>query len=90
VTFTNEKSQGLKVTGSLFEFSAHPYSIENLDEAKTICELKETDYINVNIDHRQMGVGGFNSWSLKAAPLEKYRIPAGNYLYKITFKPVGF
>ncbi len=90
VTFTNSQSQGLKITGSLFEFSAHPYSNENLEEATSICELKDTDYINVNIDHRHMGVGGFNSWSPKAAPLEKHRIPSGDYLYKITLKPVGF
>ena len=89
-SFTNNQAQGLKVAGSLFEFSAHPYTNENIDKATTICELEEADHINVNIDHRQMGVGGFNSWTNKAAPLEQYRIPAGNYLYKITLMPIGF
>ncbi|CAL66669.1 glycoside hydrolase family 2 TIM barrel-domain containing protein [Christiangramia forsetii] len=90
VQFKDKKGDGLKFTGSLFEFSAYPYSNENLEKATNICELEEGDYTTLNIDHKQMGVGGFNSWSWKAAPLEKYRIPPGNYIYKIKIQPVGF
>ncbi|MEM6964151.1 MAG: glycoside hydrolase family 2 TIM barrel-domain containing protein [Bacteroidota bacterium] len=90
VNFLNDSDQGIRISGNLFEFSAHPYSNENIESATTTCELRPTDFINVNIDNRQMGVGGFNSWTTKAAPLEKHRIPSGNYAYKITLMPVGF
>ncbi|SFF67693.1 beta-galactosidase [Salegentibacter agarivorans] len=90
VEFRDENEKGLKITGSLFEFSAYPYSNENLEKATYTCELKNSNYITLNLDHKQMGVGGFNSWSWKAAPLEKYRIPAGDYIYKIKIMPIGF
>ncbi|MEM6699732.1 MAG: beta-galactosidase small subunit, partial [Bacteroidota bacterium] len=90
VHFLNEKGQGLSISGNRFNFGAHPYTNENLETATSICELKEIDYININLDHKQMGVGGFNSWSDKAAPLERYRVPAGNYSYKMIFQPIGF
>lgn len=87
--FLNEEGQGLQVSGQDFEFSAHSYTNENLEAAKLVCELEDSDYITVNIDHKQMGVGGFNSWSWKAAPLEKHRIKAGNYQYTIRISPIG-
>ena len=88
--FLNERGQGLQITGKDFEFSAHAYTNENLEDATLVCELEEADHITVNIDHQQMGVGGFNSWSWKAAPLEKHRIPAGNYQYRLIFTPTGW
>lgn len=87
--FLDEKGQGLQIAGNNFEFSAHSYTNENLEAATLVCELEEMDHITINIDHKQMGVGGFNSWSWKAAPLEQYRIKAGNYQYTITIMPVG-
>lgn len=36
--------------------------------------LTESDNLTVNIDYGQMGVGGDNSWTEKALPLEKYRL----------------
>lgn len=89
VTFLDNQQQGFRIEGNSFEFSAQPYSNENLEAAKLVCELEDNDFITVNIDHKQMGVGGFNSWSWKAAPLEKHRIKAGNYQYSITISPLG-
>jgi beta-galactosidase len=34
-----------------------------------------------------MGVGGNDSWSEVAAPLEKYQIPAKNYQYSFYIVP---
>jgi beta-galactosidase len=45
-------------SGTGFNFSAWPYSMEDLDAAKHIHELPKRDYITLNIDHRQNGVGG--------------------------------
>jgi beta-galactosidase len=38
-------------------------------------ELPARDYHTLNIDHRQSGVGGTNSWGALALP--QYRIPSG-------------
>lgn len=41
-----------------FQFSAHPYTLEMLDSAKHLHELKSLDYLSVYIDGNQRGVGG--------------------------------
>ena len=40
----------------------------------------------VNIDYKQMGVGGDNSWGLPV--LEKYLINPGKYSYNLSLRPV--
>ena len=41
----------------------------------------------VHLDTRQMGVGGINTWG--ALPLEKYRIPAGDYDFAFRLIPLA-
>ena len=48
----------LRAVGKPFEFSAHPYTLEMLDEAKHLHELGRTESVTVNIDGAQRGVGG--------------------------------
>jgi len=36
---------------------------------------------------KQMGVGGINTWDIRAAPLNKYRIPAKHYSYSFWMIP---
>ncbi len=57
-----------------FEFSVWPYSIANIDSAVHTYDLKSDGTYTINLDYRQMGIGGDNSWSPKALPLEKYRL----------------
>ncbi len=43
----------------------------------------------MNLDFKQMGVGGIDSWSHQAYPMEAYRIPANqSYAYSFTLKPI--
>ena len=73
------KTEGLLVVAdSLLSMSAWPYTEENIVSAKHTNKLKDAGYITLNIDLIQMGVGGNDSWSDVAAPLEKYQIPAKN------------
>ena len=60
-----------------FNFSVWPYSYENLKNALHTNDLKSADSLTVNIDYGQMGVGGDNSWTDKALPMEKYRLNEG-------------
>jgi beta-galactosidase len=72
---------------SLLSMSAWPYTEENFVQAKHTTDLRETGYITLNIDLLQMGVGGNDSWSDVAAPLEKYQIKPGNYRYSFLILP---
>ena len=49
-------------------------------------DLPKRDFISINIDLKQMGVGGDNSWG--ARPLTKYLIEPGNKSYSFLIKPM--
>ena len=62
-------------------FSALPYSMEQLDagaqRAGHTFDLKETGKTYLHVDHRQMGVGGDDSWG--ARPHPRYRLENQSY-----------
>jgi len=55
---SDKSGDGLLITGDHFNFSAWPYSQEALEKATHQHELTAQDFITVNIDHMQCGVGG--------------------------------
>ena len=71
-----------------FGFSIWPWSAKNLEEAKHPYDLVEQGFYTLNIDHKQMGVGGTDTWSTKALPLEHYRIPSGKYHWSFMLMPI--
>lgn len=77
----------LVVADSLLSMSAWPYTEENINEAEHTNELDDAGFITLNIDLTQMGVGGNDSWSDVAQPLEKYQIPAKPYQYSFYLFP---
>lgn len=86
---TNSSGKGLYVAGEQpLGISAWPYTQENIEEAKHTYDLEEADFITLNIDHKQMGVGGNNSWSQKAWPMEPYQLPAQDYSYSFYIRPI--
>lgn len=86
--FSNRKKEGLLVIAdSLLSMSAWPYTEENIETARHTNKLKDAGYITVNIDLVQMGVGGNDSWSDVAAPLQQYQVPATNYRYGFSILP---
>jgi beta-galactosidase len=61
VRLSTPYGQGFAVrdtTGRHMGFAAHTYTQEDLDEAKHIHELSRRDFITLNIDALQCGVGG--------------------------------
>jgi beta-galactosidase len=85
---SGKNNEGLLIVAdSLLSMSAWPYTEENIGQAKHTIDLKDAGYITLNIDLIQMGVGGNDSWSDVAAPLEKYQIPSGNYRYRFYLRP---
>ncbi len=87
---TNENGKGIIITGeNPLSFSAWPYSMQDIENAKHINELPDRDFITVNIDHMQMGVGGDDSWSSSAIPHEEFRIKPLPYNYSFTITPTN-
>lgn len=83
----NAQNGLLIVADSLLSMSVWPYSVANLTTAKHTHELKPAGYLTMNVDLMQMGVGGNDSWSDVAAPLEQYQIKPHNYQYSFYIVP---
>ncbi|WP_372772535.1 glycoside hydrolase family 2 TIM barrel-domain containing protein [Mangrovibacterium sp.] len=85
-----QKTKGLLVVAdSLLSMSAWPWTKANINAAKHTNELVESCYLTLNIDLKQMGVGGNDSWSDVAAPEPQYQIPAGTYRYAFYLMPMS-
>ena len=68
--------------------SAWPFTEANIEAAKHTNKLVDAGYLTVNIDLVQMCVGGNDSWSEVAAPLEKYQVPSKPYRYSFYLLPL--
>ena len=89
MSLSNRENLGLMVVAdSLLSMSAWPYTEENINLAKHTNELHEAGFITLNIDMKQMGVGGNTSWPNDAAPIEKYQIIARPYHYSFWLLPL--
>ncbi len=87
VMFAGNDGRGIKLSGPAgMDFSAWNYSQEDLARAKHGHELPERDFIAVNVDKKQSGLGGTNSWGGK--PLERYRLLPGTHSFEFTLAPV--
>lgn len=87
--FTNQNGNGfITVASNKINVSAWPYSLEDLQEATHINELPERDFYTVNLDYKQQGVGGTNSWTESARALQAYRLPTlTSYSYSFFIQP---
>lgn len=77
------------VADSLLSMSAWPWTEANINKAKHTNELSEAGFVTLNIDLKQMGIGGNDTWSDVSQPLPQYQIKAGNYKYSFYIKPVA-
>lgn len=89
---TNRGGKGLRVEADApFSASALHYTIESLDDGiqkdqRHSTEVEEAPLTNFCIDKVQTGLGCINSWG--HIPLEKYRLPYGNYEFSFVLSPV--
>ncbi len=100
--FTNDKGFGFQfVADDLLEISAHHNLIEDfegpersvdseIDDKQKVnrhtVDVKPRDLTSVNIDYKQMGVGGDNSWG--AWTHKEYRLTENEYKYGFLIKPL--
>ena len=90
VTLTGPDGIGLMARGepTLSVAASHATS-HDLETADYTFQVPRRAQVFLNLDHRQMGVGGIDSWSQKAWPLEPYRLPADQpYRYWFVLTPV--
>jgi beta-galactosidase len=89
VAFTNKKGDGLLVVGEpQLGISAWPYTLADLEKAAHIDDLPIRPNITLNINDKQEGVGGDDSWTKHARPLPKYRLTTSHpYRYQFYLMP---
>ena len=92
VSFTDSTGKGIKITGTNpLSFSAHHQYNSDFDAGKTKSQTHTTDiiqrdFVNINMDNEQMGIGGDTSWWTR--PLEQYQIKAKNQSYSYSILPL--
>jgi beta-galactosidase len=83
MSLTSNEGIGLFVTGDkLFHFSAQKYDPGNLDRSYYAFQLKDTDAITLNLDHRVSGVG-----CTAISVMNKYRVLPEPYQFSFTIQP---
>ncbi|WP_350285811.1 glycoside hydrolase family 2 TIM barrel-domain containing protein [uncultured Croceitalea sp.] len=89
-TITNTKGRGFYVASDSTDLSisAWPYTTEDIEKALHTYDLKPRDFITLNIDLVQMGLGGDDSWSKNALPHEEFRIQPRNHHYSFVLVPI--
>lgn len=86
--WTNEEDVGLMAIGApLLNVSAWPYTMQDLEDATHINQLPTRDSITVNLDYRQMGIGGDDGWSWRAQPHPEYKLQSQRYAYSFRIRP---
>jgi beta-galactosidase len=87
----NDEGLGLLIMGdTLLSASALNFTQEDLDEGPQknqghAGEMEPRDLVALNVDYRQMGVAGINSWGTHVLP--QYSLPYGEYRVRFTLRP---
>ncbi|MGB7294709.1 MAG: glycoside hydrolase family 2 TIM barrel-domain containing protein [Candidatus Aminicenantales bacterium] len=91
VAVRDEEGRGLVFFGmDLLSFSALRYAIEDLTQKSRgtmhPTDLVERDYVELNIDYKQTGVGGEDSWG--ARTYAQYTLIPEDYVYRFRIRPL--
>ncbi len=85
---TNSNGFGIRFTAdTVLQFVAHDYTDEDLENAAHDHEIPHRDFIEVQLDHQQMGVGGDNAWGAEVH--EEYWVKANPYHYTLRLDLIG-
>jgi len=91
VELTNHDGVGLRAVGlPTLSVSASHATKDDMEGADYSFKLPRRAEVYLNLDMAQMGVGGIDSWSPNAYPLEPYRIaPDKPHAYRFRLTPIG-
>jgi beta-galactosidase len=88
VALTNRRGAGLLAVGMpRLSVNALHYGTEDLNAGKHAFELPRRDFITLNLDWKQQGVGGDNSWG--AWPHDEFLIPCAEQSYRFRLHPLS-
>ena len=90
LTMESIKHVAIRITGQpLICFSALPFTYDDMkgfkQAGKHLNDLEKKPFVDLNIDYKQMGVGGDDSWGARTHT--QYTLPAGEYEYGFTIEP---
>ena len=90
IALSNADSIGLMAVGEpLLSASARYYTDEDLTQKERgtmhPTDLREENFVAVDLDYKQMGVGGDDSWGAQVH--DKYKLFPREYSYKILLRP---
>ncbi len=85
VELTNDAGQGIRVEGR-FDFAARRWTSEDLDAAKHTKDLRPTDWIYLNLDIAQNGLG---TAACGPGVLPQYQLHAHKASIELTFTRLG-
>ncbi|MBE0658246.1 MAG: DUF4981 domain-containing protein [Bryobacteraceae bacterium] len=90
VALTDGAGTGLLAVGEEpLSVAARHYSKDQMEQALYSFELTPKPQVYLNLDMRQMGVGGIDSWSPNALPMQNYRVPSDKaYKFRYRLTPV--
>jgi beta-galactosidase len=84
ITITDTNGFGLEIKGDrLFNFSAQPYSTDNLTKALYTYQLHPFNGVTFNLDYATSGVG-----CTAAGVFPEYQVMPQRYDFKVTIRPV--
>jgi len=87
MALTNKKGAGLLAVGlPLLSVNASHHTTDDLQAAEHPFELPKRDFTVLNLDWKQQGVGGDNSWG--KWPHEQYLIPCREQGYSFRLRPI--
>ena len=88
VTLTDSEGLGLEAVGMpLLSVSAHFYTVEDMEKAKHKHEMQRKDFVTLNLDYKQTGVGGEDSWG--ARPLSQHILEPQPLAYSFRLNPMA-
>jgi beta-galactosidase len=98
VALTDERGVGLLAVGEpLLSISALHHVLEDFEspeaglvqrheaENRHVTDVRPRDLVSLNLDYRQKGVGGNNSWGMET--LDAYRLLERTYRYRYRLRP---
>lgn len=92
VALQNKQGVGLAVFGQpVLSCSAYQFANSDLDHVSSLLYNRHTtdivprNLVTLNIDYKQMGLGGDNSWGARTH--QEYTLPAKNYSYSFRLRP---
>jgi beta-galactosidase len=90
VKLTNATGSGLMALGDVpLNVTARHFTKDDIEHAAYTFQMRRHPEIYLNLDLKQMGAGGIDSWSQQAWPMAPYRIPADQpYTYSYRLEPI--